>query len=78
MVLPDSRPRFLSICVLAGWLFLGTDSLVCAASVSALVEGERGGATAKALRLSLNDALALFIKQNLDVLIAKFGIESSR
>ncbi len=78
MVLPDSRPRFLSVCVLAVWLFLGTDSLVCAASVSALVEGERGGATPKALRLSLNDALALFIKQNLDILIAKFGIESSR
>ena len=32
----------------------------------------------KALRLSLNEALALFIKQNLDVLIAKFCIEYSR
>lgn len=32
----------------------------------------------KVLRLSLNEALALFIKQNLDVLIVKFGIEYSR
>ncbi len=29
----------------------------------------------KALRLSLNDALGLFLTQNLDVLIAKYGIE---
>ena len=29
----------------------------------------------KALRLSVNDALGLFISQNLDVLIAKYGIE---
>jgi cobalt-zinc-cadmium efflux system outer membrane protein len=32
----------------------------------------------KALRLSVNDALALFISQNLDVLIAKYGIEYSK
>ncbi|MEP6959124.1 MAG: hypothetical protein ABI980_10390 [Nitrospirota bacterium] len=29
----------------------------------------------KALRLSLNDALGLFLTQNLDVLMAKYGIE---
>ena len=29
-------------------------------------------------RLSLNDALALFLQQNLDVLIAKYGIEYSK
>lgn len=29
----------------------------------------------KALRLSVNDALELFLRQNLDVLIAKYGIE---
>ncbi|MDE3051561.1 MAG: hypothetical protein KGJ48_16875, partial [Nitrospirota bacterium] len=32
----------------------------------------------KALRLSVNDALALFLSQNLDVLIAKYGIEYSK
>ena len=31
-----------------------------------------------AARLSLNDALALFLQQNLDVLIAKYGIEYSK
>src|SRR6476660_685767 len=35
-------------------------------------------AASKALRLSLNDALALFLQQNLDVLIAKYGIEYSK
>jgi len=30
------------------------------------------------IRLSLNDALALFLQQNLDVLIAKYGIEYSK
>ena len=32
----------------------------------------------KPLRLSVNDALGLFIRQNLDVLIAKYGIEHSK
>lgn len=32
----------------------------------------------KALRLSVNDAVALFVNQNLDVLIAKYGIEYSK
>lgn len=32
----------------------------------------------KALRLSLNEALALFLQQNLDLLVAKYGIEFSK
>ena len=32
----------------------------------------------KPLRLSVNDALGLFIRQNLDVLIAKYGIEYTK
>ncbi len=39
---------------------------------------DESGSTAKALRLSLNEAIGLFIKQNIDVLIAKFGIEYSK
>ena len=39
---------------------------------------EQAIVAAKALRLSLNDALGLFISQNLDVLIAKYGIEYSK
>jgi cobalt-zinc-cadmium efflux system outer membrane protein len=34
--------------------------------------------TPASLRLSLNDALTLFLQQNLDVLIAKYGIEYSK
>ncbi|HEX8750220.1 MAG TPA: TolC family protein [Nitrospira sp.] len=32
----------------------------------------------QSIKLSLNDALALFLQQNLDVLIAKYGIEHSK
>lgn len=39
---------------------------------------EERNAVHKPLRLSLQDALALFIKQNLDVLIAKYGVEFSK
>ena len=34
--------------------------------------------TSASLRLSLTDALALFLQQNLDILIAKYGIEYSK
>jgi outer membrane protein, heavy metal efflux system len=34
--------------------------------------------TSKVLRLSVNEALGLFISQNLDVLIAKYGIEHTK
>jgi cobalt-zinc-cadmium efflux system outer membrane protein len=36
---------------------------------------EQATVASKALHLSVNDALALFVSQNLDVLIAKYGIE---
>ena len=49
-----------------------------AAPPPAAQAGEENGSAAKALRLSLNEALGLFIKQNLDVLIAKFGIEHNK
>ena len=39
---------------------------------------EQATVASKALRLSLNDALGLFVSQNLDVLIAKYGIEYSK
>jgi cobalt-zinc-cadmium efflux system outer membrane protein len=47
-----------------------------AASSSSM--SEQTTVASKALRLSVNDALALFINQNLDVLIAKYGIEYSK
>jgi cobalt-zinc-cadmium efflux system outer membrane protein len=39
---------------------------------------EQTTVTSKALRLSVNDALGLFLNQNLDVLIAKYGIEYTK
>jgi len=39
---------------------------------------EQAVVASKALRLSLNDALGLFVSQNLDVLIAKYGIEYTK
>jgi cobalt-zinc-cadmium efflux system outer membrane protein len=39
---------------------------------------EQATVASKALRLSVNDALGLFVSQNLDVLIAKYGIEYRR
>jgi cobalt-zinc-cadmium efflux system outer membrane protein len=39
---------------------------------------EQATVESKALRLSLNDALGLFVRQNLDVLIAKYGIEYTK
>jgi outer membrane protein, heavy metal efflux system len=39
---------------------------------------EQATVAGKALRLSLNEALGLFLSQNLDVLIAKYGIEYTK
>ena len=39
---------------------------------------EQDTVASKALRLSVNDALGLFVSQNLDVLIAKYGIEYTK
>ena len=39
---------------------------------------EQVSVASKTLRLSMNDALGLFVSQNIDVLIAKYGIEYSK
>jgi len=39
---------------------------------------EQATVASKTLRLSVNDALGLFVSQNLDVLIAKYGIEYTK
>lgn len=74
-MLPDRR--FSLICFLSMISVLGiSESLAGAASPSSM--SEQTTAPQKAIRLSVNDALALFINQNLDVLIAKYGIEYSK
>ena len=61
--------RFTLICSLSMISVLGlSGSLARAASPSSM--SEQTIVAQKALRLSVNDALALFINQNLDVLIA--------
>jgi cobalt-zinc-cadmium efflux system outer membrane protein len=65
------------MCALAIISVLGiSGSLAGAASPSSM--SEQTTVASKAVRLSVNDALALFINQNLDVLIAKYGIEYSK
>ncbi|TKB33829.1 MAG: TolC family protein [Nitrospira sp.] len=74
-MLPDRR--FVFMCFLSMISVLGmSGSLAGAASPSSM--SEQTIVPPKALRLSVNDALALFINQNLDVLIAKYGIEYSK
>lgn len=77
MLVCHSRRSFF-FCILLISVASSVFSPASAAPPPAAQAGEENGSAAKALRLSLNDALGLFIKQNLDVLIAKFGIEYSK
>lgn len=71
----DRRVRlFCSISVLTLWNF----SVYPAHATSVAPASEQTVVSSRALRLSVNDALALFISQNLDVLIAKYGIGFSK
>ncbi len=47
-------------------------------TVSLALASEQASVESKPLRLNMNDALGLFIRQNLDVLIAKYGIEYTK
>ncbi len=70
----DRRWVCSSIAALAG-LLLFSSSPVPAAPTAPSVAEQR---TPASIRLSLTDALSLFLQQNLDVLIAKYGIEYSK
>ncbi len=67
-------PILCCVCCLSG-VITGTPD--CEA---AMTDSTRSGAphTASTLRLSLEEAIGLFLQQNLDLLIAKYGIESSK
>ncbi len=69
--------RFTLICYLSMISALGISTSHAGAASSSSMS-EQTTVASKALRLSVNDALALFINQNLDVLIAKYGIEYSK
>lgn len=70
----DRRWTACSIGLLAGLLFLSASQAPAAPPGPPSVE-QRPPAS---IRLSLTDALGLFVQQNLDVLIAKYGIEYSK
>jgi cobalt-zinc-cadmium efflux system outer membrane protein len=74
-VFVDRRLR--PICYIIILSLLGFSSYPSRAA-SPAPDPEQAIVASKALRLSLNDALGLFISQNLDVLIAKYGIEYSK
>jgi cobalt-zinc-cadmium efflux system outer membrane protein len=70
-VFVDRRLR--SICYIIILSFLSISSYPSNAA-----SPEQAVVASKALRLSVNEALGLFIKQNLNVLIAKYGIEYTK
>jgi outer membrane protein, heavy metal efflux system len=78
VLVPHFRRSFFSCFILLIGLPLFVLPPASAAPPQAPQVGEESGTVAKALRLSLNEAIGLFIKQNIDVLIAKFGIEYSK
>ena len=63
--------------LLAGLLLL-LPTHAWAAAAGPATEHNTFASTSASLRLSLTDALALFLQQNLDILIAKYGIEYSK
>lgn len=78
MSVPHTRRLFLFFSIILVGVQLFFLSLAGAVSAPSPRVVEAGRAEPTALRLSLNEALALFIKQNLDVLIAKYGIQYSK
>jgi cobalt-zinc-cadmium efflux system outer membrane protein len=66
-----------SICYIIVLSVLGVSAYPSSAA-SPSTAPEQATVASKALRLSVNDALGLFVSQNLDVLIAKYGIEYTK
>lgn len=58
--------------------FLATASLLVSTVWSAPIPAGKEAEAPPAIRLSLDDAVALFLKQNLDVIIARYGIDYSK
>ena len=66
-----------SICAIIALSILSASAYPSSAA-SPAPASEQAIVAPKALRLSVNEALGLFISQNLDVLIAKYGIEYTK
>jgi len=74
-VFVDRRLRLICYCIALSVLSV---SAYPASAASPPPAPEQATVASKALRLSVNDALGLFVSQNLDVLIAKYGIEYTK
>ena len=71
----DRRLRAICSIIVLGLLSVSVYPSVAASPPPA---PEQATMASKALRLSVNEALGLFLSQNLDVLIAKYGIEYTK
>jgi cobalt-zinc-cadmium efflux system outer membrane protein len=71
----DRRLRFIHYIIVLSVL---SASAYPSSAASPSPASEQATEASKALRLSVNDALGLFVSQNLDVLIAKYGIEYTK
>lgn len=75
------RLRIASLCLaISGGILVGSESLP-AGPLTNVASDETPSVTipsAQTLRMSLEDAIGLFLRQNLDLLIVKYGIESSK
>jgi cobalt-zinc-cadmium efflux system outer membrane protein len=69
--------RLCSICFIIVLSVLSASAYPSSAA-SPAPASEQATVATKALRLSVNEALGLFVSQNLDVLIAKYGIEYTK
>ena len=75
MLWQDRRWVSRSLGVLAGLVLLSPIQVWSATQTGSPAAEQRAPAS---IRLSLTDALSLFLQQNLDILIAKYGIEYSK
>lgn len=62
------------ICILLLWV----NSIGSVLAAESPIKTQPGPSVPALLQLSLNDALALFLKQNLDLLVVKFGIDAAK
>ena len=70
--------RLWCLMALLGLILFGSGWVQAAESPSGAATSPAASFAPPVVRLNLSEAMALFIKQNLDLLIAKYGIESSK
>ena len=79
----DFNPKFLTrfsmpACILTMGVLGFLGGLNPCSAIAANQEGKPGSEKLMVLRLSLDDAIAMFLHQNLNLLKAKYGIETAK